>query len=324
MSEAQPQGLVGKIISYQQPPKEPNPAIGKVIEDYPTHKVLEHLKKAKNTIGPTIAYTIVDDKTSLTEVPIIKNITNNGTKFSLENIVSYTLKGHSGILIGRIKKITQDSGGIKLILKHNNKEDVIIPITQSNLSLIVENTDLTDYPVAQLTEVLPFIVGDKVSYSITGNPERAIGEICEININRDGTTFKIKHLGNVDKTMTYKVGETVVGNFTKVDQMSQLTVAPVKKLKIGEGDRSYLLQIGDMVNFTLKKIQVSGQVIDFELKNDPPLIKVRLTDDKEVQIPPIQPNLQKVVEGRQKYILEDVNKYRLKYAKYKAKYLLLK
>ncbi len=323
MSEAQPPVLVGQIISYQQPPKEPNPAVGKVIEVYPTHIVLEHLKKARNTIGTTIKYNIVDDKTPLTEVPIIKKITNNGTTFSVGNIVSYMLRGHSGILIGSIKKITQDRDSIKLILIHKNKDDVIIPITQSNLSLIVGDSELTDYPVAQLTEVLPFKVGDKVSYSLAGNTEIAIGEIFEININRDGITFKIKHLGDVYKIMTYKQGEIVVGNFTKVEPTTQLTAAPVKKLRIGEGVQSYLLQVGDRVNFTLKKIQVSGQVNDFDLRNTP-LILVRLNDGREVKIPPNQPNLQKVEEGRQKYILEDVNKYRLKYAKYKAKYLLLK
>lgn len=260
MSEAQPQQLVGKKISYQQPPKEPNPAVGKVLQVYSTYKVLEHLNNAKNTIGSSIAFTIVDDKTPLTEVPIIKNITVDGKTFSLANTVSYKLRDHPSTLIGRIKKITQDKEGIKLTLKHKNK-DVIIPITQSNLSLTVGNPDLTDYPVAQLTEV-PFIIGNKVSYSLTGSPETAIGEIVEILIDYDSIKFKINHLGDVIKIMTYKKGETVVGNFTIVDQTYQLTAAPVKKIKIGEGEQSYLL-VGDSVNFMLekKKYQVKSLIL---------------------------------------------------------------
>ena len=106
MSEA-PQFTIGQIISYQQPLKEPNPAIGRVVDVHPTYIVLEHLKKARNTIGPTIAYTIVDDKTSLTEVPIIKNITHNRTTFSVGNLVSYQLNDLPNVLIGSIKKIEE-------------------------------------------------------------------------------------------------------------------------------------------------------------------------------------------------------------------------
>ena len=321
MSEAQSQILVNQIISYQQPLKEPNPAIGKVVEVYPTHIVLEHLNKAKNTIGSRNAYTIVDDKTPLTEVPIIKKITHNGTTFSVGNLVSYKIKGHPNVVIGRIKKITEEKDANKLSLIHKNKE-VIIPITQSNLSLIEGNPDLTDYPVVQLTDV-PFNVRDKVSYSLAGNTEIAIGEIIEIIIDRDGIKFKIMHTDG-DKTITYKVRGIVVGNFKIVDQMSQPTAAPVKKMRIGEGDLSYFLQVGDMVTFIFKKVNVSGEVTDFNYKNTPPLIKVMLPHNIDVEIPQVQPGLTKVVAGRKKYTLEDENKYRLKYAKYKAKYLLLK
>ena len=321
MSEAQSQILVNQIISYQQPLKEPNPAIGKVVDVHTTYIVVEHLSGAKNTIPITLSYEIVAPETSLTVVPTIKKIIHNGTTYAILSKVSYTLKGHPEPLKGQIKKITLEKDRFHLLITHKNREQSI-PIEQPDLKLVADTEEITVYPEVQPVEV-PFKVGNIVSYSLTGADDgEAIGQIVEINTNREGTTFKISHIDG-EKIMTYKLGERVVGKFKleSTNSLESLTPAPQKTVVLSDGVK---LNIGDRVSFRLKRVLIFGIIKDFNYKYNPYSIIVIMDDGTDKSIPTNQPELKKVVEGRQKYILEDVNKYRLKYAKYKAKYLLLK
>jgi hypothetical protein len=316
MSEGSQLAVEQKIM-YSQPPKEPENVVGKVTEIHETHIVVEHLGKAINSIPITLGYTIVDPKIPLTEVPTIKKITHNGTTYALDSNVSYTLRGHKEPLIGKIKKFTLNKGKIQLIITHKNK-DVPIPIDQQDLKLVGAEVQSTDYPVAPVVEV-PFNERQRVSYSLSGMDTKAVGEIKQIVKDRNGIIFHIKHMKDgkeIIKQMTYKNKDgIVVSNFELTD--AELTDEPTKSL---DGYKK-----GDLISFIHKKTTKQGTIIDFDLGNMPPLIKVIVPGEpKTIDIPSSQNGLQKVGTGNKKYTLKNENKYYVKYAEYKMKYLSLK
>jgi hypothetical protein len=313
MSEAS-QLTIGQKIMYTQLPKEPTDVVGEVLNVFPTHIELKHSEKGKNSIPITLPYTVVNPTTKLTPVPTIINVTHDGTTYTLNSIVSYRLKNNMEV-IGEIVKIFYEKGKYKLLIKHKNKEQ-LISIEQPGLQLKHE-VDTTEFPVIKLVDI-PFHVGETVSYSIAGMTGLAIGEIHAIIIDETGVTFQIMHNNNKIKSMQYMKGDDVVGSFTIIDDPSiSPTDEPIKPNSLGDYKK------GDIVSFTSKLGRKKGKIIDFIWKYNQILVEV--DDTKEnFKIPIDREDLKKENTGSKKYMLEDVNKYRLKYAKYKAKYLLLK
>jgi hypothetical protein len=316
MSQAEAD-LIGKKIMYSQPPKEPNNVVGEVIKVTPEYIEVKHKRDGINRISKGLSYTITEAAlTTVPIVPTIKKIIIEGITYHLENIVSYRLKDFPKEITARIKKIIYDKGIYKFELEHLNGL-FIVPIKGHTFKLEQENPSLTDYPLPQLKEI-PFTVGQRVSYSLSGMETKAVGEIKLIVIDRNSITFNIMHMKDrkeIIKPMTYQKDGIVVSNFEFTDD--ELTDEPTKSL---DGYKK-----GDLISFIHIGKKKEGIIKNINLRNKPPLIEVQVPGEPTIiQIPSSQNGLEKVVTGNKKYTLKNENKYYVKYAEYKMKYLSLK
>ena len=136
-----------------------------------------------------------------------------------------------------------------------------------------------------------------------------LGQSCLSVIDTSGTLHKV--------TLTDETLKKVDIIITKQDAL---------KYNIGSMVHNI---ISDVDTVVVKKGAIISKIINpnnyntDNISNDS-ILQVKLDDNTTVLIPFSQPGLKLVVAGSQKYTLEEDSKYRVKYAKYKAKYLLQK
>ena len=279
----------------------------------------------------------------------------NGTKFNLNDVVSYTMESadHSPAT-GRIKKFNVETELMKstILIVHSNSEEKTISINQPNLRLN-PSAPPTRAPVKYLQKkteegVLSgekFKVGEKVSYIMTySDPSPAIGIIHKIDPKTG--QLEIKHLKQT-KEIIISININGVGHNVKHTDLAE-TPPPVKRDYVEKDLVKY--RVGDTIHYILKRdkdaallalgakatdaakaaaitaVYIIGKIISVEPNTSTLWIEHPDKSTKSINISSVIEKVPIQIDsaGQKKYTLEDVNKYRLKYAKYKAKYLLLK
>ena len=316
--------MLDKRLTYSVPPKKPDPATGVILAVNPTEFVVEHLNGELNKIPNNVFYDY-DQTRPLTIKP--KDVNEGKLDYKVGQLVRYSLEdAEPKPAIGEITKIEPNKkkpSELVLTVKHLDGDKIIFSSLHTLSNKVGPKTSLTKEPVR--FGHLPFKKGMFITYSVTNaEPMPATGKIIDITHNKDNhheLLYVIQHNnGEVKHIPTSHPNIKMAVN-------KEITDLPLKimEIKPSDGRPSFKLKIKDNVVFPLESSpETKGKILEFNYAARPPKIKVKLDDGKEVNIDSTLKGLTKAVEGKKKYTLKNENKYYLKYAEYKMKYLSLK
>ena len=281
----------------------------------------------------------------------IQSINIGDIIFKKDDVVSYTMEfAKPSLAIGRIKKFTvvDLTGKYSILISHLDTEKGISS-DQPNLKLD-PGASLTLAPVKYLQKKTEkgiffgpeFKVGEKVSYYMAySDPSPAIGRIYKIDPKTG--KLEIKHL----KETIISININGVGHDVEHTELAE-TPPPVKRDYVEKESVKYrkdetiryiikrdkeaaLAALGPKPTEEAKAAAITATYIVGKINNVDPNTNTLwiLPSDGIIKSINISSVIDKVSAktdsaGDKKYTLEEENKYRLKYAKYKTKYLLLK
>jgi hypothetical protein len=283
----------------------------------------------------------------------VKTIMFDDKSFSIGNYVSYEMENAKpSPAIGQIKKFLVEKKSI--VLKHLGKSEFTISFNQKNLHVVQDHNPVTTpHPVEYLkrkSDGAEFRVGDKVSYVMANSdPSPAIGTISKINpsfgsltilhadkkdnmINIDGKDHDIK-LSSLKPTsipvrreylekdgVKYGKDDTIryILKHTKADVLKTLGGTPSQEVM-----EEVILAASSVGK--IKSIDAKTENLEVTHSDGSKIINISTQMKKIDEIPPTPaPPSAPKSQGNKKYTLKNENKYYLKYAEYKMKYLSLK
>jgi hypothetical protein len=263
--------LFNKKISYSQPPKKPDPAIG-IFSSFDENNITVIHNKNKTNIIP-INYPYEVTNLELTDVPMLESIKIGSLLLKLNDNISYKIEHtEPNPAIGKIVGFSYDKDKdiYEIQLEHKNGTHSIFEGFSIDHSgkrksnkIGITSSDITNLPVEVMKDgEKEFRVGDKVSYVYTKSNE----------------TFDV--VGII--TSLFVLGSNNIGVWDGVND-SRFSTTDIK------------------ISDTFRPSELTVVSLDTPLKYK-------------------NKNVEKKSSGNKKYTLE--NEYRVKYAKYKAKYLL--
>jgi hypothetical protein len=259
----------------------------------------------------------------------MQEFSKGGKTFKIDDIVKYSLKDATPtVAYGKIVSISshrEKTGEAVFKVIHSDTKSAapkkFVFTDDTSLALVGKATPLSVEPVRFAD--LPFKTGMFIQYSITsGKPSPAVGKITNIRRDTHDDTkllLIVEHANNTSKIIPMTHTPTPEILVESKGKKIELTVAPVKTMTTPNGE---ILKIGDKVLCEYEKGHVEVIITDFNFTPHSFAILGKLSNGTDVSIP--LKNVQRKQNGGSKKYTEDENKYRLKYAKYKAKYLLLK
>ena len=336
------QSLINIQISYSQFPDVPNPAIGFVhavnkdaffvefTDGFYNIPLKTKFKKVHDVKQLTIA------PRNLSGVTIFKNINDvlrnpesaaaaaavpapvPKSMFAVGDKVRYNvIDADPSVVFGKIVSIEQHKSNpsdfVYKVQHSANPRPRVVFSDDTSLEKVGQQTPITEVKLKHRQ----FQPGMFIQYSIAnGEPIPAIGRIDKVVHNPQNFTLLDLIIEHTDGTKTIPANHTPIPIILK--GKTALTVKPVKFMTLSNGAK---VKIRDKVLCRYNGNFTEAIITDFNFKPNSFTVIFKI-DGKDVSIPLIDVIRKK--EGSKKYTLEDENKYRLKYAKYKAKYLLLK
>jgi len=285
----------------------------------------------------------------------IQSININGVIFNLNDVVSYTMENADpSSATGHIKKfnIDVDPNKSTISIGHSNSEEKTISINQPNLRLDPSSPS-TRAPIKYLQKKTEkgvhfgekFKVGETVSYFMAySDPSPAIGKINKIEpktglleikhkekekeiiitININGAGHDVKHTSDAETPPPVK------RDYVEKDSVKYYKDETIRYI-LKRDKEAALVALGPKASTADKLAAITTKYIVGKINKVDPDTNTLWIQHPDGSIKSI--NISSVIDkvstktdsgGSKKYTLEDENKYRLKYAKYKAKYLLLK